>query len=77
MGAVHKRERVVEEPRAPLPAPGRAAGAEHGHGPADAHEPRRARLVQVDGRPVAIEFTCPCSRRSLIEIELEAPEGQR
>ncbi|MEZ5979731.1 MAG: hypothetical protein R3F34_16145 [Planctomycetota bacterium] len=46
----------------------------------DSPEPRRegarcraksAELVRIDGVPVAIEFTCSCGERSLIELDLD------
>ena len=65
-GSVIKREQVrldepgpAREPRAP------ARAASCGSAPA------RVRLIQIEGRTQAIEFTCRCGEVSLLELQYE------
>ncbi len=61
---VIKRDHVRLEESASLPVTRQPPGATHG-------PVRGVRLVHVDGRVQAIEFTCRCGEVSLLELEYE------
>jgi hypothetical protein len=60
--AIIKRDRVQLDPRA---APKGAAGSCAGS------VPKSARLVELEGRVIGIEFTCGCGERSLLELDFD------
>lgn len=63
-----KRQRVLLDGQEARPAAQAAAAA-----PA-ACTKKNARLVEHDGQPRAIEFTCSCGETTLVELEFGASE---
>ena len=73
MREIIKRERVLR-----ATASGSQSRGEHAPGLAkaagslgQAEQPRAARLIRVEGRARAIEVTCRCGCKSIVEIEYD------
>lgn len=39
------------------------------------HARKEARLVEIDGAPRAIEITCACGEKTVVELVLDAPSA--
>lgn len=75
MSPIYKRDRVELESQR------HRGGATHAHA-SDAAPARSARLIEIGGVVRAIEFTCACGERTVLELEFDGavappPSGAR
>ncbi len=67
MHEIIKRDRVIVN-ASPAPQSKRVAGRGAGNAPAGGST---ARVIQEEGRVVAVEITCACGDKTLLELDYE------
>ncbi|MBK7878536.1 MAG: hypothetical protein IPJ77_23005 [Planctomycetes bacterium] len=66
---------IIKHTLVKLATPASPAARGGSNGRERGHARKEAKLVEIDGAPRAIEITCTCGEKTVVELVLDAPRA--